>query len=154
MAFSGEYEAPVRKKRIRLPTELQAGLGNRFFIVGLPFWPFLALYPEASFDQMMESLEDGVSPVDPVFINVLPQLGARSFPILVGEEGRFTIPSNLQTFLSEKMVFVGSGRTVRLYKADIWRVRSQEDSAYLQKLAEHLAGTDKAQEKEAKSGKH
>ena len=141
MSFSGEYEGTLDKQnRVKLPAQFKAALGNTFVITGLKTWGFVTLRTPLAFDQMMARLEANASPLDPVFMHVLPQLGASSFEVTTDDRGRFTVPPKLQSYVSPSVIFVGAGETVRVHKAAAWRTDSKQAEMALKLLAERLAG--------------
>jgi DNA-binding transcriptional regulator/RsmH inhibitor MraZ len=139
--FVGEFPVIVdEQNRVTLPTSFQKAFPRSFFISGLEIWGHLTLYPPTDFANLLKRLDSSASPVEPAFIHVLPLIGGSSSRIKTDLKGRFTIPSNLRQFVSNQMVFVGAGRTIRFYKADSRSEQKEQGNEFIKLAAARLAG--------------
>lgn len=124
MSFVGSYSHSLdTKKRVFIPAKFREDLGSEFYITR-KFDAYLSIY----------TAEDWESYVDK--ISKLPEADADEFQdFILGAAQKCVPDSNGRIILDEKLlkhakieknlVFVGSGKQIRVWAEEIWNEREQ-----------------------------
>ena len=124
MSFVGSYSHSLdSKKRVFVPAKFREDLGNTFYVTR-KFDTYLSIYTEeewAAYLEKIEKLPESVAAEVQEFI-----LGGAQ-KCVPDNSGRIIIDERLlkHAGINKNIVFVGSGRQIRVWAEEIWNEREK-----------------------------